>query len=128
MKKIHSSLDNKLNNNKKELIGENKHLSNNREQTLLQPQHSTTIMSICPAGYICDLVNYTITEPLRMYSCEQLQQDVIDQGYGDILAGIYCKYDSALISNCPSGHYCPAPDQEPILCRAGVYCPTKVRY
>ena len=88
--------------------------------------------TICPRGYICDFVNESMVYPLRTYSCRALQKDVIDNGYGDILAGIYCPNATvddggANIKNCPSGHYCPDPFEDPIMCRAGYYCPSKVK-
>lgn len=74
-----------------------------------------------------------MVDPLRMYNCRDLQQDVIDNGYGDILAGIYCpkaalKDGGATIKNCPAGHYCEDPFEDPVRCGSGYYCPVKVRY
>jgi len=83
----------------------------------------------CPRGFIC-----AITDPLQdiadlnqTYSCAQLQQDARDNGYGDVLDGIYCPEGSNSIKYCPIGNYCEDPASDPIICPAGFYCPVMTR-
>lgn len=80
-------------------------------------------------GFICALSDplQDIADLNQTYSCAQLQQDAIGNGYGDILDGIYCPEGSNSIEYCPIGNYCEDPASDPIICPAGFYCPVMVR-
>jgi hypothetical protein len=63
--------------------------------------------------------------------CTTVKENVKSAGYGNILDGTYCPGgegpEFASLRNCPAGHYCDDPADEPKKCPAGYYCPAKVR-
>lgn len=92
---------------------------------------STIPTTECPKGYICNVLMGTIVDPTEIILCTDLQTQVKNAGFSDILQGIYCPGGvgsaGAKMRNCPAGYYCATPTEEPQLCPKGYYCPTKVR-
>lgn len=84
----------------------------------------------CPKGYICGVHQGNIVNPAEAALCSDLQTQVKEAGYGNILQGIYCpggeSVASASMKNCPVGHYCEDAGQDPKVCPKGYYCPLKV--
>ena len=85
---------------------------------------------VCDKGYICRVIEgFGVDREIKRL-CSEVQAHIFDAGYGHILNGTYCPggpgVTYAYYRNCPEGHYCDDPAEDPKICPKGYYCPAKV--
>lgn len=87
--------------------------------------------NICPDGHVCD----PLPKPCSIgemcfkntkLNCNIIQSESKELGFGNIFDGMYCEEGTSVMTNCPTGHYCPNAKTK-ILCPSQYFCPMKTK-
>ncbi len=87
--------------------------------------------NICPGGHLCDplpkpcSVGEMCFKNTRL-NCNTIQLESKEIGFGNIFDGMFCEEGTSVMTNCPTGYYCPSANTK-LLCPSQYFCPMKTK-